>query len=215
MTGEASKTVPSEAGSTATRILDAAEELFAERGFAGVSVREIAGRVGLNQASIYNHFPSKQALYEAVLERGFTPIRDLLAEGKGSFLSRDFQERLLERLVDHLWHTPRLPKLVQREVLDGGEYLERLIDRWLTPIYLQGKRAMEATPGLVDWPEEDRPLLILGLYHLLFGYFTSVALYARVLGKDPLSPEMRRTHLAFLRRASDRLLHQDVSAPTR
>ncbi len=48
---------------------------------------------------------------------------------------------------------------------------------------------MEATPSLVDWPEEDRPLLILGLYHLLFGYFTSVALYARVLGKDPLSPE--------------------------
>lgn len=215
MPGEAAKIVPSEAGSTATRILDAAEALFAERGFAGVSVREIAGRVGLNQASIYNHFPSKQALYEAVLERGFTPIKALLAEGQGSFQTRDFQERLLERLVDHLWRTPHLPKLIQREVLDGGEYLERLIDHWLTPIYVQGKRAMEATPGLVEWPEQERPLLVLGLYHLLFGYFSSVALYARVLGRDPLSPEMRRTHLEFLRRASDRLLHPDVSAPTR
>lgn len=215
MPGEAAKTVPSEAGGTATRILDAAEALFAERGFAGVSVREIAGRVGLNQASIYNHFPSKQALYEAVLERGLAPIRELLAEGQGSFPSRDFQERLLERLVDHLWRTPHLPKLIQREVLDRGEYLERLIDHWLAPIYHEGRKAMEATPGLVDWPERDRPLLILGLYHLLFGYFASTALYARVLGQDPLSPEMRRTHLEFLRRASDRLLHQDVSAPPR
>lgn len=215
MPGEAAKIVPAEAGSTATRILDAAEALFAERGFAGVSVREIAGRVALNQASIYNHFPSKQALYEAVLERGLTPINALLAEGQGSFQTRDFQERLLERLVDHLWRTPHLPKLIQREVLDGGEYLERLIDHWLTPIYVQGRRAMEATPGLVDWPEQDRPLLILGLYHLLFGYFSSVALYARVLGRDPLSPEMRRTHLEFLRRASDRLLRHEVSAPKR
>ena len=213
MPGEPAKTVPPEAGSTATRILDAAEALFARRGFAGVSVREIAGQVGLNQASIYNHFPSKQALYEAVLERGLQPVRALLAEGEHGLASRDSQDRLLERLVDHLWRTPHLPKLIQREVLDGGEYLERLIDHWLKPIFVQGRLAMEATPGLLDWPDEDRPLLILGLYHLLFGYFTSVALYERVVGKDPLSPEMRRKHLDFLKRASQRLLNE--AAPGR
>jgi TetR/AcrR family transcriptional regulator len=215
MPGEPAKTVPSEAGSTATRILDAAEALFAQRGFAGVSVREIAGQVGLNQASIYNHFPSKQALYEAVLERGLQPVRALLAEGEHGLLSRDSQDRLLEALVEHLWRTPHLPKLIQREVLDGGEYLERLIDHWLKPIFVQGRLAMEATPGLLDWPDEDRPLLILGLYHLLFGYFTSVALYERVVGTDPLSPEMRRKHLDFLKRASQRLLNEDPTQPPR
>jgi AcrR family transcriptional regulator len=208
MPGDAAKTVPAEGGSTATRILDAAESLFAQRGFAAVSVREIAGQVGVNQASIYNHFPSKQALYEAVLERGFQPIRDLLAEGQHGLHSRDFQDRLLERLVDHLWRTPHLPKLIQREVLDGGEYLERLADQWLKPIYEQGKLAMEATPDLSDWPESERPLLILGLYHLLFGHFTSAALFERVVGTAPLSPEMRRTHLEFLKRASERLLYR-------
>jgi len=212
---EAAKPVSLEGGTTATRILDAAESLFAQRGFAGVSVREIAGQVGLNQASIYNHFPSKQALYEAVLERGFQPIRDLLAEGEQGLPTRDFQDRLLERLVDHLWSTPHLPKLIQREVLDGGEYLERLVEHWLKPIYEQGRQAMEATPDLLDWPEADRPLLVLGMYHLLFGHFTSTALFERVVGVDPLSPEMRQTHLDFLRRASERLLHKDVSAPTR
>jgi TetR/AcrR family transcriptional regulator len=215
MPGEPAKTVPSEVGSTATRILDAAEALFAQRGFAGVSVREIAGQVGLNQASIYNHFPSKQALYEAVLERGLQPIRALLAQGEQGLQSRDSQDRLLESLLEHLWRTPHLPKLIEREILDGGEYLERLIDHWLKPIYVQGRLAMEATPGLIDWPDEDRPLLILGLYHLLFGYFTSVALYERLVGKDPLSPEMRRTHLAFLKRASQRLLNDTLTARDR
>jgi len=211
MPAEAAKTIPPEGGSTATRILDAAESLFAQRGFAGVSVREIAGQVGLNQASIYNHFPSKQALYEAVLERGFRPIRDLLAEGEHGLQGREFQDQLLERLVDHLWRMPHLPKLIQREVLDGGEYLERLADQWLKPIYDQGRQTMEATPDLIDWPEDQRPFLVLGLYHLLFGHFTSAALFERVVGTAALAPEMRRIHLAFLKQASERLLHLEVN----
>lgn len=212
---DAAKTISAEGASTATRILDAAESLFAQRGFAGVSVREIAGQVGLNQASIYNHFPSKQALYEAVLERGFRPIRDLLAEGEHGLQGRDFQDQLLERLVDHLWRMPHLPKLIQREVLDGGEYLERLTDHWLKPIYEQGKQAMEATSDLIAWPEDQRPFLILGLYHLLFGHFTSAALFERVVGAAALSPEMRRTHLAFLKQTSERLLRGEVSRSSR
>jgi AcrR family transcriptional regulator len=208
MPGDAAKTLPAETGGTATRILDVAESLFAQRGFAGVSVREIAGQVGVNQASIYNHFPSKQALYEAVLERGFRPIRDLLADRAQDLHSRSVQDRLLEQLVDHLWHTPHLPKLIQREVLDGGEYLERLAEQWLKPIYEQGKQAMAATSDLTEWPEQERPLLILGMYHLLFGYFTSAALFERVVGSDPWSPDMRRTLLAFLKRASERLLYR-------
>jgi AcrR family transcriptional regulator len=204
-TEEAVKAVAVEGG-TATRILDAAEALFAERGFAGVSVREIAGRVGLNQASIYNHFPSKQALYEAVLDRGFGPIRELLAGGAGGLDTPEAGERLLEALIDHLWRTPHLPKLVQREVLDGGDYLEQLADHWLKPIYEEGKRAMQAMPGLADWPQEDLPLLILGMYHLLFGHFASAALLERLAGIDALAPRMRRAHLEFVKRASDRLL---------
>ena len=41
-------------------------------------------------------------------------------------------------------------------MLDGGEYLDRLADQWLKPIYQQGKQAMEATRDLAEWPEEDR-----------------------------------------------------------
>jgi AcrR family transcriptional regulator len=49
-------------------LLDAAARLFAERGFAGTSMRDIAASVGMLSGSIYYHFPSKQALLMAVHE---------------------------------------------------------------------------------------------------------------------------------------------------
>src|SRR5947207_13065534 len=64
-----------EAPSTRDAILDAAERRFAERGFAGASMREIASEAGLkNQASLYHHFRHKRALYAAVRPRGIAPI---------------------------------------------------------------------------------------------------------------------------------------------
>ena len=67
--------------STRDAILDAAERCFAERGFAGVSTREIAAEAGLrNQASLYHHFTDKRALYEAALARGVAPIVALMEE---------------------------------------------------------------------------------------------------------------------------------------
>ena len=50
--------------STRELILDVAERGFAERGYTGVSMREIAAGAGLkNQASLYHHFRDKRALY--------------------------------------------------------------------------------------------------------------------------------------------------------
>jgi AcrR family transcriptional regulator len=189
---------------TATRILDAAEALFAARGFAGVSVREIAGQVGLNQASIYNHFEGKQALYEAVLERGLHPILELLGE---SAAGRGPQgEELLDAVLDRLWQTPHLPKLIQREILDDGEVLEAVAARWLRPIYDQGELAVRATVPPGAWSSEEIPLLIIAAYHLVFGHFISAALARRVAGIDPLTAEVREVHRRFLRRAARRLI---------
>ncbi len=54
---------------TRTKILDAAEALFAERGFYGVTVREITSRAGVDSALAYYHVGSKRALFDAVLLR--------------------------------------------------------------------------------------------------------------------------------------------------
>jgi AcrR family transcriptional regulator len=54
---------------TADRILESAIELFSRKGFQGVSIREIARSVGINEASIYNHFAGKAALLDAALAK--------------------------------------------------------------------------------------------------------------------------------------------------
>lgn len=195
-----------EVGGTSTRILDAAEKLFADAGFAGVSVREIAGAVGLNQASIYNHFSSKRALYEAVLDRGFTPLRDTLAAAALSLDDPDAGDRLLEELAEQMWRSPNLPRLIQREILDDGEYLERLSEQWLRPIYEEGRAAMEKSPWAASWESDSDSLIILLMYHLIFGYHFSAPLTRRVLGVEPSSEAMRQRQLKFLKLVAHRLM---------
>lgn len=60
--------------STKDKILDAAERLFAERGFAATSVRAITAEAGVNIAALNYHFGSKDALIEAVFWRLFQPV---------------------------------------------------------------------------------------------------------------------------------------------
>src|SRR5215207_10741354 len=55
-----------EARDTRAGILDAALDLFARQGFAGTSVREIARAAGLSDGGLYRHFPSKQAVFDAL-----------------------------------------------------------------------------------------------------------------------------------------------------
>ena len=65
--------------STRDRIVDEAFSLFAELGFHAVSVRDIAAAVGVRDASLYNHFPGKQAIFDAILERELARLRDMFA----------------------------------------------------------------------------------------------------------------------------------------
>jgi len=57
-------------------ILDAAAELFFERGYDGTSIRDIAGKVGLLPGSVYHYFPSKEELYLAAHSEGITQVME-------------------------------------------------------------------------------------------------------------------------------------------
>ncbi|HSE46763.1 MAG TPA: TetR/AcrR family transcriptional regulator [Gemmatimonadales bacterium] len=58
---------------TRERILDAAEQLFAERGFAATSIRDVTAEAGVNLAAVHYHFGSKDDLVRAVFERVLVP----------------------------------------------------------------------------------------------------------------------------------------------
>lgn len=63
---------------TADKIIAAATELFARKGFAAVSVKELADAAGVNVALISYYFGGKERLYTVVLERQFAIMADLL-----------------------------------------------------------------------------------------------------------------------------------------
>jgi AcrR family transcriptional regulator len=192
-------------------ILDAAERRFADRGFAGVSMREIAAEAGLrNQASLYHHFRDKRALYEAVLSRGITPIVALVTEGGKDWhaegrerLSEEVVEPVLDHILDYLEQHPHLPRLIQRAGLDDSRYLRSTLSRLLRPLYSQGLRVLE-TFG--PWDAAELPHLAAGLYHLIFGYFADAALLEVVVQHDPRSPAAVARQRRFLRAAVAQLL---------
>ena len=53
---------------TKQKIIETALTLYSERGYDAVSVGEIAEAVGIKAPSLYNHFPSKQAIFDAIVE---------------------------------------------------------------------------------------------------------------------------------------------------
>jgi AcrR family transcriptional regulator len=82
---------------TRKAILDAALDLFAEKGFFGASLRDVARAVGVRESAIYNYFPSKEALFEALIAAD----QDTRLERLSSLLDEpaaDLRERL-ERLA--------------------------------------------------------------------------------------------------------------------
>ncbi|MCG8592673.1 MAG: TetR/AcrR family transcriptional regulator [Proteobacteria bacterium] len=192
------------ASGTAERILDAAEALFAERGLAGTAVRDIAARVSLNPASLYNHFPSKQALYEAVLERGVQPLIQVVAETTASRSDPEIGDQAIEALMAHLKRTPHLPRLIQHEAVTGGEHLARLARRWIRPLTSEAlARLKEAETG---WEEDEFPNLIAAWMNLVFGHFAMAPLLEEVFEEDPLSDESLARQTRFLRKLTRQII---------
>ncbi len=192
---------------TAGRILDAAEELFAERGYAGTTLRQIATRVGLRNPSLYNHFPSKESLYAAVLERGLRPVLEALSEHTaGGGASSGDPHQLVGRMMRLLSARPSLPRLIQHETLSGGDHLGPALREWIEPILRRAREAVEANPAAGRWEADQIPLLVLAMYHAVVGYFTIAPFYRRIDGEDLLGEAALERQTRFLGELSRALL---------
>jgi len=195
---------------TAERILDVAEALFAERGYDGTTLRDVATRAGLRIPSLYNHFASKESLYGAVLERGFGPVLEVLSEfvAGGDARSRD-TGRVIERVMALLARRPNLPRLVQHEMLSGGQRLTPMLRGWITPAFARAHEMVEATRGARRWERDQIPLLVLAVFHALVGYFAIAPFYRGLNGLDLLAPKMLEHQSALLREIVAALFPED------
>lgn len=189
---------------TATRILDAAEQLFAERGYAGTTLRDVANRVGVRNPSIYNHFAGKEALYEAVLARVIGPVLDALSDlvATGTGAERD---AVIGQTMEILGRHPNIARLVLHETLGGGEHLTPMLKDWIGPIFTRSNDLVRQSASAAHWDEAQLPLLVLAMYHIVIGYFTIAPVYHELGGADLLTEEMRAQQTRLLRGVADLL----------
>lgn len=204
--GGSPTSLSSERGGTVARVLDAAEAVFAESGFAGASVRDIASRAGLNAASLYNYYPGKQELYEAVLDRALFPILEMLSGLAGTAAADDASLDVVDVVVDHIAGRPAIARILHYEALAGGESIARLVGRWIAPIYSSGVEALRRSEAAEVWTADELPLLIESLHNVIVGYFSMAPLLERIVGDDPLSEQALARKKVFLKKFVGRLI---------
>jgi AcrR family transcriptional regulator len=197
---------------TAERILDAAEARFAEQGFAGTTLRDVAADVGIRNPSLYNHFESKDELYAAVLERGIQPVIDALAGFVRGGADDDERRALVEHLVGLVAHRPNLLRLVQFEILTGGARLTPALRGFIEVALARAGEIVAQDPGTPPWADEQVPLLVLALFNAFVGYFTIAPLYRDLTGEDLLSAPALERQTRFLNEVVSRLL-PDAPSP--
>ncbi len=191
---------------TRERILDAAETLFAQCGYEGATLRDVAARVKLQTPSLYNHFDSKESLYGAVLERDLGPVLRLLVEyveqGRDT---DDTPEELIPVLMKILEERPALPRLLQHETLSGGQRLTPMLREYIVPIFEHGHSMAEPRARAAGWETDDVPLLVLALIQVVLGFFTMAPLYKDLNGLDLLADQSMARQTRFLIELSQRL----------
>jgi AcrR family transcriptional regulator len=113
----------SEERDTRQDILDAALDLFAENGFFGTSMREIAKRVGVRESALYHHFASKEAILQGLIQQlGPGQARNLAEMDVEALLDSVGGRPLLSQFVQMmttLWATPREQKMMRLMMSEG------------------------------------------------------------------------------------------------
>jgi TetR/AcrR family transcriptional regulator len=184
--------------STADRILDAAEDLFAQKGFSATSLGDVADSVGIRSPSLYNHFKNKESLYEAVLER-------LLADFSAPLMELDrgpvTQERVfhwLEAIVRQHHANPNLARLLQHAALSGGPRTNELIDRLFRPMFQPASKIEGHNLSLLE-DAGLQPWAVMAFNNLVMSYVTMAPMYRDLLGQDPFSEVALENQLSLIK----------------
>jgi len=184
---------------TAGKIYQAADALFCEAGYSGVSIRDIAQRAGVNKALVFYHFGNKDELFAKVLERYYSAHIGALStayEGEGSQNQR--LHRVLDAYLDFMAQNIRYARLIQRQV-SSSEADRVLIERNLKPLFdwLQDV-LLEVAPR--TGPRSVRQFYVT-FSAIVINYFTYAPILEVLWDEDPLTQsalDERREHVHWL-----------------
>ena len=190
---------------TREEILREAERIFAELGFAGASLDDIAEAVGIRRPSVLHHFSSKREIYDTVEARFFEDLQRHSHAWRVDGLPLDQMKALLRGWLDFMVNRPTVARLILRNSSDHVSRADEpvkfsdTIIREFEAIILAGQRAGQFAPV--------EPVLVM---HLLTTPILMYVCTSRLLGEervyDPSDPQRLARFWSMLERSAEAIL---------
>ncbi|MEM7413390.1 MAG: TetR/AcrR family transcriptional regulator [Myxococcota bacterium] len=177
------------------RILSAALQTFAERGFDGATTREIAERAGANHGLIRYYFSSKEELWKAAVDRCFEELTGELGDAAANQdVAAAETERLVRRFVHFTSRNPEFIRLMNDEGKRNGARMRWLVKRHVRPIYEALVPRLEELGKQRGGP----PIPPLSLYYIMVGaaglIFSQAPEAKAASGEDPTTEAAVEAH---------------------
>ena len=155
-------------------LLDKARASFAQEGFAGASMGQIAKSAGLQKSSLFHHFPSKESLYQEVFALIVSDLGELAIKAQSVSAEATFVERLdslTEGFTRYLATDRHASKLLMREFVDEGPFFSNGGRKGAHAVLQAASGFLAAGMQSGDIPEQDPHHLVMSLTGLHMMWF--------------------------------------------
>ncbi|MGH3935792.1 MAG: TetR/AcrR family transcriptional regulator [Pseudonocardiaceae bacterium] len=190
-----------EASSTREAILVEARRCFAERGYQGTSLNDIAAGVGIRRASLLHHFHSKDAIYQAVCQRALSDWADCIDEAVSGPVGEgwNYVDQVLTAAVRWFAQNPEFVRLVRHESLAAGTHLGFDLGEAIRPYFQRAVNYFDREMGAGRLRKHDPEQLIISGYGAVLNYFSDVHFLQGLLGRDPMDEDAIETRIQAIR----------------
>lgn len=180
------KTTERHSADTVQKILSAAEEIFANVGYAGARVDEIARKAKVNKATIYYHIGGKAKLYETVLARIFgQSASDMIARIEEVNGHEEKIGMYIRTIAQTIENNPYLPQIMMREIAAGGKNLPEAVAENLV-------RMVDILTGIIEQGQKDGHFIEINPFYIHMSVIATFVFYkasAPIRSHQPAFPD--------------------------
>jgi len=182
-------------------ILREARRNFANQGFEGTSLNDIADAVGIRRPSLMHHFSSKEAIYRQVLEDALDEWRRSIESARGSQLDGwELVDAVLEATFEFFQSNPEIVSIVRREALSEKGHLGINLGVALRPHFIRAVAFFEREMDAGRFRRHDPENLVVTGYGALLTYFSDHWMLEGLLDSDPFSEDALAARFDHVRR---------------
>jgi AcrR family transcriptional regulator len=200
---------PAETPTTRESILVEAGRLFAETGYDGTSLNDIAAGVGIRRPSLLHHFASKDDLYAEVFEellsgwlQRLSTALEYPANGRRSsnnvLQGWAMVESTLVAGFRFMAENPDYVRLIQREALDHGSRVGVDLVSVMRPMFDRAAEYFRQEMSKGTFRTIDPEQLLLTGWGVLLSYFSSIPFIAALTAEDPLEDDRLQQRLEHI-----------------